>query len=148
MRWNERWLGRGLWVGASLSLAATGCHYGRHADLSEAELRERAEDAAEFISKRADATDEQEKRIEQALAALVPEFLALRPERDALAAELRSALGGERVDPQRIEELRKKGLNLADRASAKASQTLVQAAQVLDQKQRASLIEKWERHRG
>ena len=131
-----------------MSLAAAGCHHGRHADLSEEELREHAEDAAEFISKRADATDEQEKRIEQALGALVPEFLALRPERDALAAELPSALGGERVDPQRIEEIRKKGLNLADRASAKASQTLVQAAQVLDQKQRAALIEKWERHRG
>ena len=148
MHWNERRLGRGLLLGAVLSLAAVGCHHGGHSNMSEAELRERAEDAAELIAKRADATDEQEQRIEQALGALVPELLALRPEREALAAELRSALGAERVDPQRIEEIRKKGLNLADRASAKASQGLVQAAQVLDQKQRAQLLEKWQRHRG
>jgi hypothetical protein len=72
----------------------------------------------------------------------------LRPEREALAAELRSALGAEPVDPQRIEKIRKQGLSLADRASARASQALVETARVLDQKQRAQLIAHWERHRG
>jgi len=148
MRWNEVGFGRGLLLAAILPLAALGCQHGHHADLSEEELRERAQDAAAFISKRTDATDEQEQRLEQALGALVPELLAFRPERDALAIELRSALGAERLDPQRIEEIRKKGLSLADRASAKASQGLLQAARVLDQKQRARLIEQWERHRG
>src|SRR3954463_9824748 len=36
----------------------------------------------------------------------------------------------------------------ADRASENASRRLVEAAQVLDQKQRASLIDNGERHRG
>ena len=147
MRWNKAWAGRGLLVGAVLSLGAAGCHHGRHSEMTQEELQERAEDAAEFISKRADATDEQEQRIEQALEALVPELFALRPERQALVAELERALGAEKVDPQRIEDIRKKGLNLADRASARVSQRLVEAAQVLDQKQRAQLIQKWQRHR-
>lgn len=145
---NERWLGRGLLLVAMLPLALAGCHHGGHAELSEEQLRDRAEDAAEFIAKRADATDEQEQRIEQTLDALIPDLLTLRPERQALAVELKNALAADPVDPQRIEEIRKQGLALVDRASARASQALVDTARVLDQKQRARLIEQWQRHRG
>ena len=145
---NKRWLGRGLLLIALLPLALAGCHRGGHAELSEEQLRDRAEDAAEFIAKRADATDEQEQRIEQTLDALIPDLLAFRPEREALAGELKNALAADPVDPQRIEEIRKKGLALLDRASARASQTLIETARVLDQKQRARLLEQWQRHHG
>jgi Spy/CpxP family protein refolding chaperone len=145
---NKRWLGRGLLLIALLPLALAGCHRGGHAELSEEQLRDRAEDAAEFIAKRADATDEQEQRIEQVLDALIPDLLALRPERQALADELKSALAADPVDPQRIEAVRQKGLALLDRASTRASQALVDSARVLDQKQRARLLEQWQRHRG
>ncbi|MEO8179202.1 MAG: hypothetical protein ABI895_10255 [Deltaproteobacteria bacterium] len=148
MFWNKRWLGQGLLLAAMLPVTLAGCHRGGHAELSEEQLRDRTEAAAGFIAKRADATEEQEQRIEQVLDSLIPELLALRPEREALAAELRSALGAEQVDPQRIEKIRKQGLNLADRASARASQALIETARVLEQKQRAQLIEHWERHRG
>jgi Spy/CpxP family protein refolding chaperone len=145
---NKRWLGRGLLLALLLPVALAGCHHGGHGELTEEQLRDRAEDAAEFIAKRADATDEQEQRIEQVLDALIPDLLALRPERQALADELKSALAADPVDPQRIEAVRQKGLALLDRASTRASQALVDSARVLDQKQRARLLEQWQRHRG
>jgi outer membrane PBP1 activator LpoA protein len=145
---NEGWLGRGLLLVAMLPLALAGCHHGGPGELTEEQLRDRAEDAAEFIAKRADATDEQEQRIQQTLDALVPDLLAFRPERQALAAELKSALAADQVDPQRIEKIRKQGLTLVDRASARASQALIDTARVLDQKQRARLIEQRQRHHG
>lgn len=145
---SKRWLGRGLLLVALLPVALAGCHHGGHGELTEEQLRDRADDAAGFIAKRADATDEQEQRIEAVLDALIPDLLALRPERQALAEELKNALAADPVDPQRIEELRKKGLALLDRASTRASQALVDSARVLDQKQRARLIEQWQRHHG
>lgn len=139
------------WVSAVAALAllpaaASGCH--RHHELDEAEVREHAHDVAEMVIDRVDGSPEQQARIEQILDPLVPDLLALRPERQALIAELREALGAERVDPARIEELRKKALSLADRASLRASQALVEASQVLDHAQRTKLIEHWRRRTG
>lgn len=128
-------------------MAATGCHRGHH-DGSESDLREHAHDMAELILEHVDASAEQEARIEQILDPLVPDLMALRPERKALVAELQEALVAPDVDPVRVEEIRKKALALADRASARAAQALVEAAQVLDAGQRAKLVRHWQRRHG
>lgn len=144
MFWTKRWLRRGVMLGAVFPLAATGCHRGHH-DGSEAEMREHAHDMAELVLDHVDANAEQEARIEQILDPLVPELVALRPERRALMLELQEALAAPQVDPRRVDEIRKKGLELADRASARMAQALVDAAQVLDQDQRAKLVKHWQR---
>ena len=147
MFWNKRRFWRGAFLGAVVPLAATGCHRGHH-DGSESEMREHAHDVAELVLEHVDASTEQEARIEQLIDPLVPDLVALRPERQALVAELQAVLGAPAIDPLRVEELRKKALALADRASARAAQALVDAAQVLDQGQRAKLIRHWQRRHG
>jgi len=147
---SKSWVVRGALLAAVFPLVMVGCH-GRHGGrhgMNEAELREHAHDVAAFALNRVDASAAQEARIEEILDPLVPQLVALRPERQALLAELRHALRADRVDAQRIEEIRKKGLNLADRASARAAQALVEAAQVLDQSQRAELLDYVQRRHG
>jgi Spy/CpxP family protein refolding chaperone len=111
-------------------------------------MREHAHDVAELVVEHVDASPEQEARLEQLLDPLVPDLLALRPERQALMAELQEVLGAPDVDPVRVEEIRKKALALADRASARGAKALVDAAQVLDQGQRSKLIRHWQRRHG
>ena len=147
MFWSKRRFWRGAFLGAVVPLAATGCHRGHH-DGSEADMREHAHDVAELVLEHVDASTEQEARIEQILDSLVPDLVALRPERQALVAELQEVLGAPDVDPVKVEEIRKKALALADRASARAAQALSEAAQVLDQGQRAKLIRHWQRRHG
>jgi Spy/CpxP family protein refolding chaperone len=147
MFWSKRRFWRGATLGAVVALAATGCHRGHH-DGSESEMRERAHDVATLVLEHVDASTEQAARIEQILDPLVPDLVALRPERQALMAELQGVLGAADVDPVRVEELRKKALALAERASARGAKALVEAAQVLDQEQRAKLIRHWQRRHG
>lgn len=143
--WARRWLGGGAML-AVMPLAGGGCH-GRHHEraMTEEEAREHAQDVTEFVLARVDASAEQEARMDQVLERLVPDLLALRPERQALVAELQAALGAEQVDPARIEAIRLKGLELASRASERASRALAEAAQVLSASQRAELVEHWRR---
>jgi Spy/CpxP family protein refolding chaperone len=143
-----KWLRRGMLV-AVVPIIAVGCH-GRHhrAGMSEAELREHAQDGAEFVLDHVDASEDQEGRVSQILDQLVPDLVALRPEKEALATELSQVLGADQVDPARVEEIRKKAIALADRASARMAKSLVETAQVLDKEQRAKLIRHWQRRRG
>ncbi len=143
-----KWLRRGLVV-AVIPILAVGCH-GRHhrAGMSEAELREHAQDGAEFVLDHVHASEDQEARVSVILDQLVPDLVALRPEKEALATELSQVLGADQVDPARVEEIRKKALVLADRASARAAKSLVETAQVLDKAQRAKLIGHWQKRRG
>lgn len=147
MFWNKGRFWRGAFLGAVVPLAVTGCHRGHH-DGSESEMREHAHDVAELVLEHVDANAEQEARVEQILDPLIPDLVALRPERQALMAELQEVLGAPDVDPVRVEEIRKKALALADRASARGAKALVEAAQVLDQGQRAKLIRHWQRRHG
>ena len=83
--------------------------------------------------------------MEEILDRLVPDMLAFRPERQALMRQLQEALAAERVDPERIEALRQQALELANRASVRATRAVLEAAQALDPTQRAKLIEHWRR---
>lgn len=144
--WARRWFGGGALL-AVMPMAAAGCH-GRHhghGSMSEADMREHAHDAAEFVLDHVDATPDQETRMEEILDRLVPDMLAFRPERQAIAKELQDALGAAQVDPQRVEAVRQKALDLANRASARIAQGLVEAAQVLDVSQRQKLVAHWQR---
>lgn len=128
-----------------LALACRGPGH-RSASLTEAEVAEHLQDVAEFGLDYVDADDAQVARINQLLTGAAPDVVRLRTEQRALAAELRAELSKDTLDPARIEALRKRALELFDRASTKGSATLVAVAEVLTPAQRNELVYKWEKH--
>lgn len=127
-----------------LAIACRGPRHG--ASMTEAELTERMQDIAEYGLDYVDADDAQVERFNQLLAQAAPDVVRLRAEHRALAAELRAELSKDTIDRAQIEALRQRALALFDRATAKSSETLVAAAEVLTPAQRNELAYKWEKH--
>ena len=128
---------------------AIACRGPRHGidNLTEAQIAERMADVAEFGLDSVDADDQQIERVSGVLRGVAPDVVRFRTEHRALGAELRAELSKDRVDPTRIEELRKRAVDLFDRASQKGSETLVASAEVLTVEQRKELAYKWEKYR-
>jgi Spy/CpxP family protein refolding chaperone len=129
-------------------LSAVACHgpRGGFGNMTEAEVAERMTDVAEFGLDAVDADDQQVERVNGVLTSAAPDVVRFRTEHKALAAELRAELAKDTVDRDRIEALRKRALDLFDRASQKGSETLVAVADVLTPAQRKELTYKWEKH--
>ncbi|MEY4549701.1 MAG: hypothetical protein RL685_5896 [Pseudomonadota bacterium] len=128
-----------------LALACGGPRHGM-ANLTEGELAERMEDVAEYGLDYVDASEEQVTRVNQVLRATAPDVIQLRTEQRALAAELRKELAKDTIDRARIEALRSRSIALFDRATARASESLIASAEVLTPEQRRKLTGKWEKH--
>ena len=133
-------------IGAAL-VSSVACHgRGGFGNMTEAEVAERMTDVAEFGLDAVDADDQQVERVNGLLTGAAPDVVRFRAEHKALAAELRAELAKDTVDRDRIETLRKRALDLFDRASQKGSETLVAVADVLTPAQRKELTYKWEKH--
>ena len=131
----------------ALPLGAAACH-GRHrGDMSEAELTERLEDVAEYGLDHVDADEKQTAEVNAVLRGLSPDLLVYRREHHEIAAKLRAELAKDKIDRSELESIRQEGLDLADRASARASQALADAAEKLTVEQRRKLTAQWEKHR-
>jgi hypothetical protein len=144
-------LGWGLGAILVVATAATACgrgHWRSHAELSDAELRERIEDGVEHVLGRVDATDEQVADVTQILATALPDLRAMREERKALVQKLQIALRKQDVNHAELEALRLEAMGLVDRASARGTRALADVAAELDATQRAELIAKWNDHMG
>jgi periplasmic protein CpxP/Spy len=128
-----------------LAVACRGPHHGM-ANLTEAELTEHMQDVAEVGLDHVDANDQQVARVNAVLSGLAPNLLRLRTEHRALGAELRTELAKDKVDPARVEALRKRALDLFDRASQEGQKALIATAEVLTPEQRSELTYKWEKH--
>jgi Spy/CpxP family protein refolding chaperone len=129
-----------------LAVACRGPGHGM-AKMTEAQLAERMEDVAEWGLDSVDADDAQIERVNQVLRGFAPDVVQFRTEHAAIAAELRAELAKDSIDHQRVEAIRKRALALFDRASQKASEKLVAAAEVLTPAQRNELVYRWEKHR-
>lgn len=134
-----------LLLALPLAAACRGPGHGM-ANLTEAEIAERMADVAEFGLDSVDADDQQIARVNQVLRGFAPDVVRFRTEHRAIAAELRAELGKDTIDRTRIEALRKRAVDLFDRASGRSSATLVAAAEVLTPEQRNELTYKWEKH--
>src|SRR5262245_59907598 len=134
-------------LGSALLLGVA-CHGPRHGfgNMTEAQVAERMTDIAEFGLDAVDADDQQVERVNGVLQGAAPDVVRFRTEHKALAAELRAELAKDSVDRARVEVLRKRALDLFDRASQKGSETLVAVAEVLTPEQRKELTYKWEKH--
>jgi Spy/CpxP family protein refolding chaperone len=133
---------------ALIPVSAFGCQRHRH-HASEAEIKEHTREASEWILDTVDATDAQTEKVGDVLDQAVAHQIILRPERKALTDELLNALTQDSVDGDAIEALRTRGLELLDRASARGTRALVEAAQQLDVEQRKTLVARFrKRHDG
>lgn len=127
-------------------LAVAGCRGHHHGEMTEAELNERLEDVAEYALDHVDATEQQTAEVNAVLRAATPDLIAFRREHRELAGKLRAELAKDKIDRAQVEVLRQEGLDLADRASARAGQALVDAADKLQPEQRRKLTDKWAKH--
>ena len=142
-------------VGAALGALATvsmtaGAHmFGAGGERPSVEqVTERVRDKTAWILGKLDATPEQERQLDTLVTTLVAQMQPLREEhlrhRRAMISELL------RSDPDRgaLETLRQEELRLADLASARVLDTVVQASEVLSPQQREELFEYVTRFRG
>ncbi len=148
---HRRWLGRGLLLGM-VPLATAGCHghgYHRaHDDMSEEEMQNEVRRGVQFVLDRVDASDAQVQAVTRVLQDAVPDMRAFRQERKALSAEMQIALRKQNVDRDELEQLRVKGLDLADRVSVRGVALLADVADELSPEQRANLVALWKRRAG
>jgi Spy/CpxP family protein refolding chaperone len=127
---------------------AVACRGPRHgmANLTETEVAEHMQDVAELGLDHVDADDQQIERVNGVLRGLAPSVVRLRTEHRTLGAELRAELAKDTVDAARIEALRKRALDLFDRASQEGQKALIASAAVLTPAQRNELTYKWEKY--
>ncbi len=127
---------------------AVACQGPRHGmgNMTEAQVTERMQDVAEFGLDYVDADDQQVARVNQVIKGVAPSVVKLRTEHQALGAELRAELSKDTIDPARVEALRKRALDLFDRASLEGSKALIASAEVLTPEQRKELTYKWEKY--
>jgi len=109
------------------------------------QAREHAGQAAEWVLRYVDASDEQHARVNAIIARSVGDLFALgdthREHRDAMLELFRSP----EIDRVELDRLRRAELELADGASQTLLDALVEAAEVLTPEQRAELMELGER---
>jgi periplasmic protein CpxP/Spy len=134
-----------LIIALPLAIACRGPRHGM-ANMTEAELSERMQDVAEIGLDHVDADDQQIERVNGVLSGLAPSLMRLRAEHRSLGAELRAELAKEKVDAARIEVLRKRALDLFDRASQEGQKALIATAEILTPEQRNELTYKWEKY--
>ncbi len=135
-----------LWITAlPLAVACGGPRHGG-VNLSEAQVAERFEDIAEYGLDYVDADEAQTEQVSQVIRGLAPDLVRFRSEQRALSAQLRAELAKDPVDRAQIEALRRRAVELFDQASARGSQALTSAADVLTPEQRQKLTQKWEKY--
>ncbi len=124
---------------------------GGHPSLSDAMVLEHARGGVDRLIGRVDGTDAQREALEPIIDQTVAELLAIRAQGKVLKAELHEAMARGDLDRAELEVVRRKGLALADLASAKVFDTLLEVSEVLTPEQRAELtedlrrMEKWSR---
>lgn len=109
-------------------------------------VREHLGWASERLVDRADGTDEQEKKVNTILDQVAPDVVAFREEGREIRGDLRAALTAPAVSRESLEQVRQDGLDLADRASAVAMDTLAELAAVFSPEQRQKLARGWAEH--
>jgi Spy/CpxP family protein refolding chaperone len=110
--------------------------------------------ATEHALNEIDATAEQRERIQAIVAQEVEALHALHAERGEVTrgpgghAAWLELLGAETIDREAVEALRREHLAMADAASARLADALVEIAEVLTHEQRLELLARAEDHRG
>jgi len=121
-----------------------GCHHGGHIG-SEEDIKETMGFFAGRVLKKVDATEEQQDAVEALVDGLAPDIMDMRAEKNELRREARAVLASEQVSREDLEALRKKGLSLAEKATARMVDVVSELSQTLTAEQRLKLVERWQR---
>ena len=139
-------------VGLVGALITAGCgskhgrhwgHRGHHGhDLSDPQAaREHAEEAAEWMLGKVDATDDQEEEVKAIVSAAVDDFADLAEQHQSQRDAFKMAFSQPIIDRGELERLRQNEMQLADTASSRLVEMLVDVAEVLTVGQRGELME-------
>jgi len=143
----------GFAVGATMPAAEAAlgaiAHHGFGSDHDGPPTPEEAKEHAGFFIgfalHRLDATDDQEKRVQQIVGSAIDELYPVVEEHRANRDEFRTILAGPTIDRAAIEKLRVEELALVDTLSRTVAAALADSAEVLTTEQRTELVERFER---
>lgn len=110
--------------------------------------QERAQRAADWITRYVDATPEQEAQIDAILGDAIDQLAANPPDPRASRDDVIAVLAAETVDRAALEDLRLEHLNRAEEFSRILTNTVANIAEVLTPEQRAELVEAAEHFHG
>ena len=130
-------LAGGLAAGIGFKAFAQGRRH--HGPISAADLDKHIDRMLKHLYVEIDATEEQKRKLEPIAKQAAKDLLPLRDGLRAGRGQALELLTQERVDPQAIEALRAKQLQLADQASRRLTQAVAEAAEVLTPAQRKEL---------
>lgn len=124
--------------------------HGWHANADPATMQKRTEGMVRMMLADVNATPEQEQRIAQIVNATMIELRPLREQHMAARKEALDLLAQPAIDRQALETIRARELAAADQVSRRITQSIADAAEVLNPEQRAKLAERmrsrFERH--
>lgn len=129
-------------VGIAVVASGSAGAFGRHGPGG----RDFAERRMERMLDEVGASEEQRRQVESAFEALYEAMEDGRGGRDA-REEIASALTGEIIDREALEEIRAEHLRRFDAMSQQVVVALAQAAEALTSEQRAKIAEEMEEHR-
>lgn len=143
---HNKWFRRGLFL-LVLPVGAVACH-GRghhHGTMTEAEMKERANDHVDDAMDWLDATEAQTQQVQRVVETAIPDVVSYRDEHRALRSEFQKELAADTVDAAALEDLRQRFVKLADAATARGLRVVTDIAQVLTPQQRKKAVEKWQK---
>jgi protein CpxP len=112
-----------------------------------AAMAERIEFGAEFMLAKVGATDEQKAEVRTILRSAVTDLAPLQQQHRSNRKAMRDALVAPTIDKTALTQLRTAEIKLADQASARIQQAVVDAAEVLTPAQRKTLLDRMEERR-
>ena len=140
-------VGAAAFIGSSIAQARFGHGFhgfghGHGADVTVEEATDHMTRMADWALDSLDATDEQRDVILALIEAAAPDIVALHDEAAALKIEFHDAVAAQ-ADRATIEALRTQGVDLADRASARGLELMLDIRDELTPEQREQLIERF-----
>jgi Spy/CpxP family protein refolding chaperone len=147
-----------LVVGAAAALVASpvygkalGHHggWGRHAVLTEDDLKDYSELFLKRFSRHNGATKEQQEAMKKEIDSRIPKVLDLQKRKSAIREKVLAALGEEKVDRAKLEDARKEAAQLAQEASDMVLDATMAFSGILTPEQRKKALDHFQgEHKG
>ncbi len=123
-------------------------HYGMHRMGDAGQNMRGADFMLNRVLGRVDATTEQKDKIAEIARMTFRELAPMRQQHMATRDKLAELMKADKLDRAAVEQLRAQEISLAETLSKRASQSLLDAADVLTPAQRTKLVERWQNRRG
>jgi protein CpxP len=122
--------------------------WGGHGPANPQSVKEHAGMATKWVLRDIDASDEQQERVTTIVSGAIDDLFRLKEKHQGNRQAFAAQLGAASLDRAALEEIRKSEIALADEASKRLVQALVDASEVLTPEQRQALVERVHRLHG